>query len=480
MKKSEIVFGLLRIPMDFAMVVLGFLLGYKIRLNGDFIPGMHFPLNLDSFPPVNEYVILVLYFAATLVIVFAIFGLYQLKNTEGPLREGSRVVLYSFVWILLIIAYFFAVRQVFFSRLVLGFSFVIAVAFMLSARLFLRSLERLLLLANIGVRRVLIIGSNKITARMLSALGKDPHYCIVGYLSKTGTKIKDMKRLGSLKNLKEVVTLHQVEEIIQTSDKLTEIQAHDILEFCREHHLDYRFIPDILEIDRTNVEVEPIAGLPLIHIKPTPLDGWGKVIKRSYDFLGSLMGLLLLSPILILIAIGIKIDSKGPTLFTKLDDNSPANRVGQGGKLFKFYKFRTMKHNSHSLRYSELAKQNNRKGPLVKIKNDPRITKFGRFLRRTSLDELPQLWNVLKGNMSLVGPRPHLPEEVEDYEKHHKFLLTIKPGITGLSQINGRSDLDFDEEVRLDTFYIKHWSPFLDLKILLKTIFVVLRGKAAD
>ena len=133
------------------------------------------------------------------------------------------------------------------------------------------------------------------------------------------------------------------------------------------------------------------------------------------------------------------------------------------------------------MRYGELANKNHRKGsPLVKIKNDPRVTRLGRLLRKTSIDELPQLWNVLVGNMSLVGPRPHLPEEVEKYERHHKFLLTIKPGITGLSQISGRSDLGFEEEASLDSYYIKHWSPLLDVKILFKTIFVVLGGHAAD
>jgi len=461
------------------MVIAGFLLGYKIRLHGDFIPGIYFPLDAASFPPTNEYFLLTLYFAATLIVTFAVFGLYNMRNQGGPLKESSRVILISIVWILLIIAYYFTVRQVFFSRLVLGFSFILTVSLLISARLSLRAVEQLLLLANIGVRRTLIIGSNKITSRMIEVLKKNPRYHLVGYISKSKNQ-KGIPHLGGLKNLEEIVKTFKVEEIIQTSTVLTEIQAHDILNFCRQNHLEYRFVPDLLEIDRTNVEIEPLAGLPLIHMKPTPLDGWGKVIKRSYDILGALTCLTLLSPLLFLIAVGIKLDSRGPILFTKLDDGSPANRVGQTGRLFKFYKFRTMHPNCHSLRYTKLKEANNRRGPLVKIKNDPRITRFGRLLRKTSLDELPQLINVLIGNMSLVGPRPHLPEEVADYDSHHKFLLTIKPGITGLSQISGRSDLDFEEEVRLDTYYIKHWSPFLDLKILLKTIIVVISGKAAD
>jgi lipopolysaccharide/colanic/teichoic acid biosynthesis glycosyltransferase len=151
-------------------------------------------------------------------------------------------------------------------------------------------------------------------------------------------------------------------------------------------------------------------------------------------------------------------------------------RVGQKGKLFPFYKFRTMKPNTHNLRYQELAHLNTREGtPMVKIKNDPRVTKIGRIMRKTSLDELPQLINVLKGEMSLVGPRPHLPEEVANYQKHHKFVLTIKPGITGMAQVSGRSDLDFEQEVKLDSFYIENWSLLLDLKILVQTILVVFK-----
>jgi len=193
------------------------------------------------------------------------------------------------------------------------------------------------------------------------------------------------------------------------------------------------------------------------------------------------MGIILLSPIFIITALAIKIDSKGPIFFTKLDDESPALRVGEKGKLFCFYKFRSMQANTHNLRYTVLAEQNTRNGsPMVKIKNDPRITRVGKFIRKYSIDELPQLFNVLTGNLSLVGPRAHLPEEVARYDRHHKFVLTIKPGITGLAQINGRSNLNFEKENSLDTYYIENWSLFSDIKILIKTIFVVLKGEVED
>ncbi len=480
MKRSEIVFALLRIPLDFAMTVAGILVGYQLRLQGDFIPGVNFVLTPANLLPIQDYFEVSLLFGVLLVVVFAFFGLYDLKNTEGPFRESRRVTKHSVVWFLVVMTYFFLTRKVFFSRLVLIYGFLFSLVFIILARLLLRRVERLFLKRNIGRRNVLLIGSNKIASRIAAALSKDLHYNLKGYISERSREVEGLKKLGSLKDLEKILKKGQIDSVILTDQNLTELQDQQILQLCQENHIEYRFVPEILEVERSNIEIEPIGGFPLIHLKPTPLDGWGRITKRSFDILASSVGLLLLSPVFLLLALGIKKDSTGPVFFSKLEDGSPALRVGQNGRPFTFYKFRTMQHNTHHLRYSELAEQNHRKGPLMKIKNDPRITRFGKFLRGSSLDELPNLWNVLKGDMSLVGPRPHLPEEVEKYENSHHFLLTIKPGVTGLSQISGRSDLDFEEEVRLDSYYIKHWSLWMDLKILFKTVFVVFGGKAAD
>jgi len=481
MKRSEIAFGILKAPLDFSLTLLGFYWGYQLRTKGDFIPRVQLPLNLDTFPPLEEYLQLSILFAIFLVLVYGFGGLYKLKNTDSFFHELRRILTHSGIWLLMIMSYFFVVHEVFFSRLVLGFSVIITMGSILLARILLKELQNQLLRTGIGRQRVLLIGSNKITFKIAKKLEKDPHYKVVGYLTKGPNKVGGLKRLGTLNDIGRIARKHQIDEIIQTSQEFTELQDHDILEFCQENHLDYRFVPDILAVERSNIEIIPLAGFPLIHLKPTRLDGWGKVAKRVSDFILAFIALIILSPLLLMIAIGIKIDSKGPILFCRLADGSPANRIGQEGNAFQFYKFRTMRDKTHHLRYTELADKNHRKGsPLVKIKDDPRITQFGRFLRKTSLDELPQLWNVIKGEMSIVGPRPHLPEEVAKYEKHHKFLLTIKPGITGLSQISGRSDLDFEEEVRLDSYYIKHWSLWLDFRILVKTFLVVFSGKSAD
>ena len=479
MKRSEIAFGLLRIPLDFLMAVGGLLIGYKLRLDWGVIPGLDLSRSSANLLPLDDYFQLSLLFAGFLIAVFALFGLYQLRNTEGPLHEAKNVAKHSLIWILVVMAYFFITRKLAFSRLVLGYGVIVTVLLVMIARLVLRKVEKWFLEANIGRRNVLLLGANKISQHLGKALEKDPHYNLVGYLSEKSARLDHLKFLGSLKELARTIRRYKVDCVILTTQNLSEVQDHEVLEFCRQNHVEYRFVPDILEVERSNVNIEPLGGFPLIELKPTSLDGWGRIAKRTVDVIGSGLGLILLSPLFLVIALGIKWDSKGPVFFTRLEDGSPAFRVGMGGEKFRFVKFRTMKHNTHHLR-DELSTQSHRKGPLMKIKNDPRITKFGSFLRHTSLDELPNLWNVFRGDMSLVGPRPHLPEEVAHYDAHHQFLLTIKPGITGLGQVSGRSDLDFEEEARLDSYYIKHWSIFLDLKILFKTLLVVVNRKAAD
>jgi len=210
----------------------------------------------------------------------------------------------------------------------------------------------------------------------------------------------------------------------------------------------------------------------VIELKRTPLDGWGKIFKRVFDIAFSTIALLILIPFFIVIGIIIKIDSSGP-VFVKLE------RVGRKGKTFTLYKFRSMVVGAHGMK-KELKQYNERSdGPLFKMKNDPRITRFGKFLRASSMDELPQFWNVLKSRMSVVGPRPHEPEEVSKYQKHHKTVLTIKPGITGMAQVSGRSDLNFEEEAKLDVYYVENWSMILDLQLIFRTPFALVAKRSA-
>jgi len=197
--------------------------------------------------------------------------------------------------------------------------------------------------------------------------------------------------------------------------------------------------------------------------------------------IGSGLLIIIFSPLILLTILAIRLDSRGPIFFSRRDDGAYLYRVGEGGVPFKYFKFRSMIPNCDSMRYNELADRNLRtEGPLVKIKDDPRVTRVGKLIRRWSIDELPELFLVFIGRMSLVGPRPHLPEEVARYENYHKKTLTVKPGITGLAQVSGRSDLLFEEEAKLDIYYIENWSLLLDISILFKTPLAVFKHRAAE
>jgi len=469
MKKSEIAFGILRIPIDIVMIVLAFFSAYHLRTVTDLIPGINLPFDLSSFPPINEYIQFSGWVGVILLALFAINGMYSLKSSHKLSREIGKVVWLAIVWILLIIAYYFVIREFPFSRLVLIYSFLLTIIYTSVGRYIINKVQRIFLKMGFGRRKILFVGLNKITDELKKVFKDDLRFEVVGAIG-----------AEEITDLNEIIKNKNVDEVIQTKSDLSKADAEDVLNFCRENHIQYNFVPDIVQVQRTNIDITTPSGIPLISLKPTPLDGWGRVMKRVFDILGALIGLIIFSPVFLLVAIAIKIDGKGTVIFKFLDDGGRVKRVGQYGRLFNFYKFRSMKPKTHNLRYTDLAEQDLRKdSPMVKIKNDPRVTRVGKFIRKWSIDELPQLWNVFTGDMSLVGPRPHLPEEVEKYDQHHKFVLSLKPGITGMAQISGRSNLDFEKEIQLDTYYIENWSLWTDIRIILKTFKVVFTGKEA-
>lgn len=476
MKHSALLFGFLRLPFDFFFSFTAFLLAYKLRQISDFVPFVQFPLDLNIFPIWSQYQLIALIGSLLFISILGLSGSYSFDRLPRFGKEIQKIITGSLIWLMAIISYYFIIHEFPFSRLTLIYGWILMLTLVCFGRFILKLLQRLLLTWNIGQSRLLLIGNNLCAERIYKHLQKNPFYQVIGTLSNQKPHLKGPPQLGKTSDLKRIVNTHKIDEIIQTESDLTQTHSLDLLNFCRTHHLQYHLVPDLVEVQRRNIDTTEIAGLPILSFKPTPLEGWGKIIKRATDIMISLIGLIILSPLMLIIAILIKIDSVGPILFSRLENGAAVKRVGQHGQLFPFIKFRTMKPNTHHLRYSALASKNLRTdGPLVKIKNDPRVTKFGQFLRRTSLDELPQLWSVLLGHMSLIGPRPHLPEEVAKYQDYQKFVFEVRPGITGLAQISGRSDLEFDEEIRLDTYYIENWSLILDLKILLKTFFVIVK-----
>ena len=225
------------------------------------------------------------------------------------------------------------------------------------------------------------------------------------------------------------------------------------------------------DVDHRRLRVRPIGPFPVMYVEPVVRNGWRATAKRAFDVTAAGLGLLLLSPVLAVVALAVKLDSKGPVFYGQ-------TRVGRGNRPFRIWKFRTMVANADELR-AELDELNQADGPLFKIDHDPRITRVGRLLRKTSIDELPQLWNVLRNEMSLVGPRPGLPSEAIHWDAELRERLRVKPGITGMWQVHGRSNASFDEYARLDLYYVHNWSLVVDLGILAKTIPTVLWSKGA-
>ncbi len=478
MKKLEIFLGILKIPFDFCAVLLAFIIAYKLRLFEDVIPGFHFPVDINELSSLQEYFIFGFKAGIAWIAVFAFNGMYTLKTNFKLGQELGKTFTLALAWLTLIVVYFFLIREFPYSRLALAYSWILALVLSWAGKIFLRFIQKQLLKKGFGQIRTLLIGCNALSKNLIHELEKNHEYKVIGVIDDACNAQVEVPVLGTMNELSDIITSNRINQIIQTKTNLSQSVATEILDFCREHHISYSFVPDLLETQRSNVVISTISDIPIISLKQTPLDGWGKVIKRIFDILGASLAIIILSPIFIITALAIKIENPKSTIFFKfLDNGEIAKRVGQYGKLFRCYKFRSMKPGTHNMRYNELADNNLRHGtPMVKIKNDPRITKIGSFIRKTNIDELPNLFNVLKGEMSLVGPRPHLPEEVAQYQKHHKFALTIKPGITGLAQINGRSDLDFEKEIKLDTYYIEQWSLWLDIKILLKTFPALFKG----
>ena len=277
--------------------------------------------------------------------------------------------------------------------------------------------------------------------------------------------------MGTTADIPELINHYAVDEVIVTLPWHSHRKIVEVMRACERRQTRTRIVPDLFQITLSTVVVDNLDGIPLLGVQEPRLSAWQYVLKRVLDVVVASVALLLLSPFLLLIGLAVRLDSHGAVIFRQ-------ERVGRGGKLFTCFKFRSMVTNAEA-RLDELADQNQATGPLFKIKEDPRQTRVGRFLRRTSLDELPQLLNVLLGDMSLVGPRPAILSEVQKYDPWHMRRIEVSPGITGLWQVSGRSDLSFDEMVLLDIYYIENWSPMLDLRILFKTIPTVLFARGA-
>jgi exopolysaccharide biosynthesis polyprenyl glycosylphosphotransferase len=471
MKKPELFFSVLFIPVDFAVLVLAGISAYYLRFS-DWMVNFR-PVIFDL--PFNSYFRSLLFISLLCIVIFAVSGLYQIKSARKLAQEVQRIFISCAAGLALVAIIIFLSRDLFDSRFIVLIGFLFAFFYLIIAHAFIRWLQRKLYIYGVGLRKVILVGNSKTTDNLISEFSKN---------KKSGYEVIKRVRDFSLETAQELLEFikdREIDEIIQGDPNLTKAETLRLYDFANDNHITFRYVADLLEVKVLRTEVAEVSGVPIVEVKRTTLDGWGRIFKRTFDIIGSSLLIILLSPIMLLAVLAIKLDSRGPVFFSRRDDGSFLYRVGEGGKPFKYFKFRTMIPNSDSMRYKELADRNIRSdGPMVKIKDDPRITRVGKFLRRYSIDELPELFLVFMGRMSLVGPRPHLPEEVAKYENYHRKTLTIKPGITGLAQISGRSDLLFEEEAKLDIYYIENWSLGFDLSILFKTPLAVLKHRQAE
>ena len=474
MKKFQISYLLYSVVLDFLAIFSSFNLLYFLRQTQFLQNHIGLITSSSNFMPYDQFFVFVLKVCLLFFGVMFLIGGYSFSLKDRMKFHTPLIAKASLIWSSLTFLYFLLMRSVPFSRSIVIFSFLISFFAVLFLRFLLLKFKIKTASKKENKTRVLIISSDLDQFNNYCfELFKDPRYELTALVSNFKSKID----VSSFSDFEEFVkSLLKVDVIIDLDSKEHFLKT-EILSFARFNQVEYSYVPGIYEFQKFNFEYDFEHNFSELTLVPSKLHGWKLVFKRIFDFVSSLVLLILLSPLMLVVSILIKLDSKGPVFFTKGDDNKPVYRIGQNKIPFVMYKFRTMAPNSHNMRYHELSENDIRKdSPMVKIKNDPRVTRLGKILRRFDIDELPQLINVLKGDMSLVGPRPHLKEEVLKYKDHHNFVFTIKPGITGLPQISGRSDLDFEDEIILDSKYIENWSFILDLKILLKTPFVVFLG----
>jgi exopolysaccharide biosynthesis polyprenyl glycosylphosphotransferase len=427
--------------------------------------------------PYRVYLPFVALFTLLLILVYRHQGVYRQHSQVSWFDEFYAIVSGTATGTIIMIVFIFIYSRDFYSRIIFIYAGLMIVVLLGLSRLVkvlaLRQLRR----RGIGTVRVLIVGAGEVARAVMRSVVANPE-CglhIIGFLddnpAKGETDIGRFKALGSLNNLVDVVKEGQVDEVIVTLPWQYYRKIMSIMVQCERQNARVRIVPDLFQMTLARMHVEEIAGIPMIGVKEMTISGLNQVTKRAIDIVFSFLGLALAAPLMGLVALMIKLESPGPVLFKQ-------ERVGKNGKLFILYKFRSMVENAEE-QQDALRGLNEADGPLFKIKADPRTTYIGKWLRRLSLDELPQLYNVLQGEMSLIGPRPPLATEVAQYQEWHKRRLEVSPGLTGLWQVSGRSELSFDEMAMLDIYYVENWSLGLDTKILLQTIPKVILGNGA-
>ena len=443
----------------------------------------------EAFAP---YGALMLFVIGIRLLSFRYCDLYRVRGEFSFVDDAIRIFKATAIGSLLIVAVAFLYRGGFefrafsYSRSVFIADFVLVLLSVGLVRLFVRSVQTFVRRREINLIPTLVVGRGQEASSFIREMRERPAlgYRVIGLVDTQNAEANQTDRyegvpvVGTLEGLPEAIRDSGANEVIIADPQVNGDALFEVMMRCgRRRGVEFRIAPSLFNCLPRKTEIDQIGVLPMIRLFREPLSSGARVLKRTSDLIISALAIALLLPLWLLIALLIKLDSKGPVFYTQ-------ERVGMDGRLFLLYKFRTMVVNADAELHREYqrafiagraeANLGNEQKPTYKLLSDPRITTIGRLLRKTSLDEVPQLLNVLLGDMSVVGPRPPIPYEVEAYELWHRKRLDMKPGLTGLWQVSGRNRLPFEEMVRLDLFYIENWSLLLDLKIILRTTFVML------
>ena len=472
-KKSDSIIRLALIIGDACALILSVGLAYFIRSHVDPRP-YYFESDLSDF------ILSIAVLVPGLLVILAALGLYKKQIFLGKSRlpELGRILIASILSVAALITYgFFTETNIFPVRFIailsVGFNFV----FILFARIIIRFVARQIFRKDYGTHRPLIIGNNLNTEHLASYIASYPEcgYHLAGIVANRRYIPKDLKDKHQYSSLKEALKKEKIDIIFQTDEKSTEY----VYKQAVARHLLYYFVPSETALSSHFGDIELIGNTPAVMVKLTPLSGGGAVVKRFFDILFSLVGIILAAIPMLIMWIAIKLsDIKHSPIYAD-------ERLTRYNRKFRCYKFRSMKIEYSGMPAEEAFKKMG-KPELIKkyrkdgdyLKNDPRITRIGKFIRATSLDELPQLFNILKGDISLIGPRALLPGELRGYGDR-SLILSVKSGLTGFAQVSGRRDIPFEERRMLDIYYVKNWSLWLDLQIFFKTILVVIKGEGA-
>ena len=473
---ASLIYSVFLVVGDFLALVAAFISGYGLRA------ASHVPVNhpISAHTYINTFLLVVPFW----ILVFALLGLYNSSIYERRFSELPRLFIGSFIGLTFVIFLnFISVKPIFPAKLVPIYGFVFAFAFLLIYRNLARLIRSQLFGYEIGLNRVLVVGNNAVSRELINVLARSRQsgYKIVAVVG--GKQAVGSHKLPLYAHFSQFLQSHKepnLHSILQTELYANETLNTEILTYAQEHHATYRFMPASSELFVGNVKVELFQGsTPVVTVYQTALLGWGRIAKRLFDLLVGTVAFIVALPIMAVICLIMILFDHGDPIFSQA-------RLSRYGETIHIYKFRTQLHAYHRMTPEagfakmgrpELAKAYRKNGDV--LENDPRISKLGKFLRQTSLDELPQLLNVLKGDMSLVGPRPLEPFELSSYDKRN-LMLSVKTGLTGLAVVSGRRIISFEERRQLDLYYVQNWSFWLDIVILFKTIRAVVSRQGAE